>query len=211
MSTDYSWLICHPSKRDEKILQPLFEKAVKSAILLPQSQAVLQQWQQNPDHLFQDWKTETGCDTYNHFVLAFMIERFQQLWNSLATPEGKNGCHFSPDNCTDILSVNRCSIGAILAYGLGPQHFAQLPGLMGNIFLTHDEIPASLQTVNRTLEAVNVSALSERLQQLCPSNHTYSQALDIFQALPRELQRAQESHRGFMTIGMLMSQEKIRC
>lgn len=188
MSTDYSWLICHPSERDEQILQPLFEEAVKSAILPPQSQAILQQWQQNPDHLFQDWKTETRCDTYNPFVLAFMIESFQNLWHSLATPEGKNGFYFNPDNCTDILSVNRCSIGAILAYGLGPQRFAQLPGFMGNIFLTHDEIPASIETVHRTLEAVNVSALSERLQQLCPSDRTYSQALDIFQTLPRELQ-----------------------
>lgn len=191
-------------------MQPLFEEAVKSAILPPQSQAVLHKWQQNPDHLFQDWQTETGCDTYNHFVLAFVIESIQNLWHSLATPEGKNGFHFSPDNCTDILSVSRCSIGAILAYGLGPQLFAQLPGFMGNIFLTHDEIPTSIQTVTQTFEALDLSTLSQRLQQLCLSDYTYSQALEIFQVLPRELQRAQESHRGFMTIGMLMSQEKIR-
>ncbi|KAI9134831.1 hypothetical protein [Acaryochloris sp. CCMEE 5410] len=132
MSTDYSWLICHPSEQDEQILQPLFKEALQSATLPTQSKAVLHKWQQNPDHLFQDWTTGTG-DIYNHFVLAFMIESFQTLWNALATPEGKNGFYFSPDNCIDILSINRCSIGAILAYGLGPQRFAQLPGFMGNM------------------------------------------------------------------------------
>ncbi len=211
MSTDYSWLICLPSKREENILQPLFEEAFKLAILPPQSKVILQKWQQNPDTFLSDWKSGASCETYNQFVSAFVIDSIQALWNSLATPDGKNGFQFNPDNCIDILSINRCSIGAILAYGLGPQLYSQLPGFMGNIFLTHDEIPASIQTVTRTFEALDLPTLSQRLQQLCPSDRTYSQALDIFQALPKELQRAQETHRGFMKIGMLMSQEIIGC
>lgn len=198
MSTDYWWWLCHLSKEEEDYLFPRFTAPEQESDNLNKARILLKS-QQNKTSCFEEHHLN---NKYNELVSLFIIHHYQELGESIVSPDGFGKFKLSEKNCFDFISINRCPSGAILWFSLGPDLAETLPGFMGNIFVRKNKIESTLSCVEKVFSEIDYSTLLSRAQSLIPNSSAKYNADLVLKALPRGLKSAQEKGCGFMALSM---------
>lgn len=202
MSIDYWWILCHFSVENEAILSEKYNFALQNADLSEASRRIIKKWQTDPEGFFDPKKFDaTNIVLYNDFVSAFVVNSFQDFGKDIVSMKKENGFELNEDNCFNFIIVNRCSPGAILWYGLGPELASKLPGFMGNLFVTQDKVPQVLELIQSIFSSIDYQHVYNRALCLTPTEQC-EEVEQVLSALPLGLQAAQEKGCGFLCVEM---------
>lgn len=195
MSIDYWWFFIHLSPEEETVILPLYQDALQKAVLSNISKDILQQWRNEPDDFYKE-KNDLFVD-YNNFILAFLVPSFQDFAKKIFSVDAIPGWEINEYNCFDLISVNRCSPVAALFYGLKPELADRIPGFMGNMFISKNEIKQNLNLVNEIFAATDYQSLNFRANNLIFGTNDAS---NILNALPNALKSADAKGCSLLTL-----------
>mgnify|MGYP001797147778 CR=1 FL=1 len=197
MSIDYWWFFIHLSSDEETNILPIYQNALQKAVLSDNSKDILQQWRDNPEYFISvnnDWVL-----SYNAFLSAFLIPSFQDFGKKLISGELITGWEINENNCFDLISFNRYSPVAALFYALKPEFADRIPGFMGNMFIPHNEVKQTLNSVKEIFAVADYHALKLRARRLIID---INDASNVLNALPKALASANKKDCSLLTLAM---------
>lgn len=193
MSFSYWWFSCFLNNTDYHELIPLASEAKRKANLRIWSSAELAYWQ---NHLKQsNISNELHKKNYNKFISAFSVDGYTEFAKEIID---KN--MLSEENCFRFIITNRCPPVAILWQAIGYEKALLLPGNMGNIFLSSDELEDSLSKTNQAFAGLNMDVAIERGVRFAGHSNSSIDILDVLTHLPEGLSQALKLRKGFLAL-----------
>ncbi len=208
MSVNYYWILCYLSPEDENELRSIYQSDYQKAIQKnDKHRSILEKWHKDPDFL-SDYYDRNYNNNLNEFIQAFTAPSFQDLkkeiMSNLSSPERKTNFELNEANCFKVIVFTNCDPVNVLWYGLGPELADRIPGFMGNIFLSRNEIEPALKTVTEILDRLDRQKFYERMPSVyvgvasCEEIETDIE--NILTALAIGLESAKEKKCGFLAL-----------
>ena len=187
-----------------KLIHPLFNEALKTSYLSPESQSTLEKWHLDPQCVVHRELSKGGWNTLdvNAFIWAFSLEGFLEFAIKLYAMTEEGILPLDDRNNFAFYMFSRCSPVSILYFALGPERAALLPGFMGNMLLSPKEVSQALHSVNVVFENFDIDQGVKKALQYYGSGHTSASAIrEILETLPIGLKLAKERQCYFLSFG----------
>ena len=138
-----------------------------------------------------------------HFHRAFNLQAVDEFSRAVLFTRGVD-LELRDEIMLEWISTPGITPVSILYYALGAESAALLPGMLGNVLLGPDDVPAALERVERALEQGNLDAQARRGAQLYRLDHypCESEVVQIIEAWPLAMRASLERGSGLLSVGV---------
>lgn len=202
MSFSYWWFSCFLSDSDHQRLLPLVSEAERKTVLQPETETVLAFWRSHPERFEESWMLSVYRDIrrqqsiwYDKFIATFNLPGYIEFGEAIVSEE-----FLSKETCFRFIITRRCPPVAVLWHALKYERAVLLPGTMGNLFLSADQIADALTQTNYALRDLNLNEAIERGMRFAGHSNNTENISEIITHLPQGLLHALEIGMGFMAV-----------
>ena len=200
MSADGQWWFYKVKKSKFSAVQLEFDRAVEDIPMLPAVPALADRPKAPP-------VTQGYMDSVLDGVLAgadLGSEMYHEPFQSIADRILKYKFPLSADDCIENVMISRTLPTALLLVGIGSNRFSKLPGYLGNMLISPDEVKQVILSVSQTL-SVDFEAYFERARLVLDYGTSSGErekqdVLEVLHALPKALKIIESEDVGLLAV-----------